>query len=86
MVTLINIILYLNSQTLPQVNVITNFQNFKDCELKFNQTLNRIKGQNKRGLIKYNEDNKKYLEITDIEKQLKSYWLCNEVIFYKKSR
>ena len=83
MYTLINIIIYLNIQNVPQVNVVTNFESLEVCEGKFQENLNRIKG-NKKGSIKIDQDNKKYLEIVDKANNLKSYWLCNEIIFYRK--
>lgn len=84
MFTLVNIILHINSVSLPQVNVVTNFNNRILCEQKFDETLARIKGKNKKGSINVSQDGKKYLEITDIQNKLKSYWFCNEIIFYKK--
>ena len=84
MFTLVNIILHINSISLPQVNVITNFNDRKICEQKFDETLDRIKGKNKKGSINVSQDGKRYLEIIDIQNKLKSYWFCNEIIFYKK--
>ena len=84
MYTLINIIIYLNMQNVPKVNVITNFQNLEKCESKFEENLARIKSSNKKGSIKIDQDNKKYLEISDTINDLKSYWFCNEIIFYRE--
>ena len=84
MYTLINIIIYLNMQNIPQVNVVTNYQNLMKCESKFEENLSRIKGNNKKGSIKIDQDDKKYLEISDTANNLKSYWFCKEIIFYKK--
>ena len=84
MYTLINIIIYLNTQNVPQINVVTNFKNLEVCESKFQENLERIKGNNKKGSIKIDQDNKKYLEIVDKANNLKSYWFCNEIIFYRK--
>ena len=84
MYTLINIIIYINMQNVPQVNVVTNFKNLEECESKFQENLKRIKGNNKKGLIKIDQDKKKYLEIVDKANNLKSYWFCNEIIFYRK--
>ena len=84
MFILINIILHINVPSFPQVNVITNFDNLELCEGKFDETLSRLKGKNKRGFIKTTKENKKYLEILDVDKKLRSYWICNEIIFYKK--
>ena len=84
MYTLINIIIYLNMQNVPQVNVVTNFKNLEKCESKFQENLERIKGNDKKGSIKIDQDKKKYLEIVDKVNNLKSYWFCNEIIFYRK--
>ena len=84
MYTLVNIIIYLNMQNIPQVNVVTNFQNLEICESKFEENLSRIRGNSKKGSIKIDQDNKKYLEISDLANNLKSYWYCNEIIFYRK--
>ena len=84
MYILINIIIYLNMQNIPQVNIITNFKNLEACESKFKKNLERIKGNNKKGSIKIDQENKKYLEIVDKANNLKSYWFCNEIIFYRK--
>ena len=51
MYTLINIIIYLNMQNVPKVNVVTNFTNLEVCEGKFQENLDRIKGNNKKGSI-----------------------------------
>ena len=71
-------------QNVPQVNVVTNFKNLEECERKFQENLERIKGNNKKGSIKIDQDKKKYLEIVDKANNLKSYWFCNEIIFYRK--
>ena len=84
MYILMNIIINLNMQNVPQVNVVTNFKNLEVCENKFHENLERIKGNNKKGSIKIDQYNKKYLEILDKANNLKSYWFCNEIIFYKK--
>ncbi len=84
MYTLINIIIYLNMQNIPQVNVLTNFQNLEKCESKFEENLSRIKGSSKKGSIIIDQDKKKYLKILDLSNNLKSYWFCNEIIFYRK--
>ena len=84
MYTLINIIIYLNMQNVPQVNVLTNFEILEKCESKFQDNLSRIEGSNKKGSIKIDQDNKKYLEISDSANNLKSYWFCNKIIFYRK--
>ena len=84
MFTLINIIIYLNMQNIPQVNVLTNFKNLEKCESKFEENLSRIKGSSKKGSIIIDQDKKKYLEILDLSNNLKSYWFCNEIIFYRK--
>ena len=84
MFTLINIIIYINMQSVPQVNVLTNFKNLEVCEDKFRENLDRIKDSNKKGSIKTDQDRKKYLEIVDNANNLKSYWFCNEIIFYRK--
>lgn len=84
MYLLINLILHININSIPQVNVITNFDSLEICEAKFDETLSRLKGENKKGFIKTSKENKKYLEIIDTDKKLKSYWICNEIIFYKK--
>ena len=84
MYTLINIIIYLNMQNIPQVNVLTNFQNLEKCESKFEENLSRIEGSSKKGSIIIDQDKKKYLEILDLSNNLKSYWFCNEIIFYRK--
>ena len=84
MFTLINIIIYINMQSVPQVNVLTNFKNLEVCEDKFHENLDRIKDSNKKGSIKTDQDRKKYLEIVDNANNLKSYWFCNEIIFYRK--
>ena len=60
MYTLINIILHINMHSVPQVNVITNFENLEKCEKKFHETLARLKGEHKKGFIKTTEDNQKY--------------------------
>ena len=84
MYILINIIIYLNMQNVPQVHVVTNFKNLDVCESKFRENLERIKDNNKKGSIKIDQDKKKYLEIVDKTNNLKSYWFCNEIIFYRK--
>ena len=84
MYTLINIIIYINMQNVPQVNVLTNFKNLEVCEDKFHENLDRIKDSDKKGSIKTDQDRKKYLEILDNANNLKSYWFCNEIIFYRK--
>ncbi len=84
MYTLINIIIYINMQNVPQVNVLTNFKSLEVCEDKFHENLDRIKDSNKKGSIKTDQDKKKYLEIVDNANNLKSYWFCNEIIFYRK--
>ena len=84
MYTLVNIILHIGMNSIPQVHVITNFNSLEICEAKFDETLSRLKGENKKGFITTTKENKKYLEILDTDKKLKSYWICNEVIFYKK--
>ena len=38
----------------------------------------------KKGSIKIDQDKRKYLEIVDKANNLKSYWFCNEIIFYRK--
>ena len=43
MYTLINIIIYLNMQNVPQVNVVTNFKNLEVCERKFHKILIELK-------------------------------------------
>ena len=58
MYTLINIIIYLNMQNIPQVNVLTNFQNLEKCESKFEENLSRIKGSSKKGSIIIDQDKK----------------------------
>ena len=63
-------------QNIPLVNVITNFQNLNTCESKFEENLSRIKGSNKTRSVKIDQD-KKYLEISDLSNNLKSYWFCN---------
>ena len=84
MYTLINIILHINMHSLPQVNVVTNFKSLEICEEEFDEIFSRLKGKNKKGFISITKENKKYLEILDADKKLKSYWICNEVIFFKK--
>ena len=84
MYILVNIILHINVHSIPQVNVVSNFESLEICEAKFDDTLSRLKGKNKKGFIANTKENKKYLEILDTDKKLKSYWICNEVIFYKK--
>ncbi len=84
MYTLINIIIFINMQNVPQVNVLTNFKKLEDCEDKFHENLDRIKDSDKKGSIKTDQDRKKYLEILDNANNLKSYWFCNEIIFYRK--
>ena len=84
MYILFNIIINLNMQNVPQVNAVTNFKNLEVCESKFQEHLKRIKGNNKKGSIKIDQDEKKYLEIVDKANNLKSYWFCNEIIFYRK--
>ena len=84
MYILINIIIFINMQNVPQVNVLTNFKNLEVCEDKFHENLDRIKDSNKKGSIKTDQDRKKYLEIVDNANNLKSYWFCNEIIFYRK--
>tara|TARA_B100000941_G_C28010927_1_gene305299 strand:- start:112 stop:330 length:219 start_codon:yes stop_codon:yes gene_type:complete len=71
-------------QNVPQVNVLTNFKKLEDCEDKFHENLDRIKDSDKKGSIKTDQDRKKYLEILDNANNLKSYWFCNEIIFYRK--
>ena len=71
-------------QNAPQVNLVTNFKYLEVCESKFQENLERIKGNNKKGSIKIDQDEKKYLEIVDNANNLKSYWFCNEIIFYRK--
>ena len=71
-------------QNVPEENVVTNFKNLEACEGKFYENLERIKDSNKKGSIKTGQDKKKYLEIVDNANNLKSYWLCNEIIFYRK--
>ena len=63
-------------QNIPLVNVSTNFQNLDTCESKFEENLSRIKGSNKTRSVKIDQD-KKYLEISDLSNNLKSYWFCN---------
>ena len=84
MYILMNIIINLNMQNVPQVNVVTNFKNLEVCESKFLENLERIKGNNKKGSIKIDQDKKKYLEILDKADNSKSYWFCNEIIFYRE--
>ena len=84
MYILVNIILHINVHSIPQVNVVSNFESLEICEAKFDEILSRLKGENKKGFITTTKENKKYLEILDTDKKLKSYWICNEVIFYKK--
>ena len=84
MYILMNIIINLNMQNVPQVNVLTNFKKLEDCEDKFHENLDRIKDSDKKGSIKTDQDRKKYLEILDNANNLKSYWFCNEIIFYRK--
>ena len=38
-------------QNVPKVNVVTNFTNLEVCERKFQENLDRIKGNNKKGSI-----------------------------------
>ena len=84
MYILVNIILHINMYSIPQVNVVSNFESLEICEAKFDKILSRLKGENKKGFITTTKENQKYLEILDTDKKLKSYWICNEIIFYKK--
>ena len=84
MYILVNIILHINIHSIPQVNVVSNFESLEICEAKFDEIFSRLKGENKKGFITTTKENKKYLEILDTDKKLKSYWTCNEIIFYKK--
>ena len=63
MYTLINIIIYLNMQNVPHVNVVTNFKNLDVCEEKFQENLDRIKGNNKKGSIKIYQEEKRLLAL-----------------------
>tara|TARA_E500000178_G_scaffold353587_1_gene419910 strand:- start:260 stop:490 length:231 start_codon:yes stop_codon:yes gene_type:complete len=76
--------MHLNSYNAPAVNVVSNFKNLESCEVKFDNTLNRFVNADITGVIKYDNDGNKYLEIEDSNKRIKSYWFCKEIIFYKK--
>ena len=76
--------MHLNSYNAPIVNVVSNFNENNVCELKFEAILNRAIDSDINGLIKYDFEDNKYLEIEDKNRGIKSYWYCREIIFYKK--
>ena len=84
MYVLINIIMHLNAFHLPEVNVVSNFDNLVNCEKRFYSTKERIIDNEIKVYIKLDHEEKKYLEINNMKKNLKSLWFCKEIIFYKK--
>ena len=83
MYTLINIIIHFNSISLPQINVISNFNDLNACEKKFDAIKERINSDTIKASLIIDLEEEQYLEVLDSERKLKSYWLCKEILFYK---
>ena len=83
MYSLIQIILILNSAEVPNINVLTHFDNLKACEIKLYEALKRnLEGENNAQMITDNENNK-LLKIEFDNEETISYWYCKQTIFYK---
>lgn len=77
------IIVYLNSNNIPQVTLLTHLENLEQCEKKIFQTHDRYKSAGVKTIIKNDEDGNNILELNVASEESISYMFCKKAIFYK---
>ena len=78
---LIQIILFLNTNTLPQVNLITSFDKANECEKRIIQVYQRYKSSTYILSLGNDEEKLKYLKVENLNDSSISYWVCKKQIF-----
>lgn len=81
MFSLLQLIIYLDNIKIPEVNVISHFENITVCEEKINSTFNRNKKAGMIAKLKVHDDDYNYLEISFPDKSIKTFWFCEKTIF-----
>ena len=81
MFSLIQIIFFLNTNTLPQVNLITSFDKASECEKKIIQAYQRYKSSTYLLSLGNDEEKLKYLKVENLNDSTLSYWTCKKQIF-----
>ena len=83
MYTLMQIVIFLNSSSLPQVTLLTHLKKLEQCEKKINQAHDRYKSSGIKTIIKNDEDGNSVLELSIANEESISYMFCKKAIFYK---
>ena len=83
MISLLQVILYLNSPNIPEVNILTHFKDKSECQKKIISTFARVKNGGLNASIILNEEGTKVLLVSMPKKNKKNYWFCKKTIFYK---
>lgn len=81
MFSLIQIIFFLNTNTLPQVNLITSFDKAHKCEKRIIQVYQRYKSSTYILSLGNDEEKLKYLKVENLNDPSISYWTCKKQIF-----
>ena len=84
MYLLIQVILHLN-QSLPSVNVVSKFEALDICENKLEKISHRFKNPEHLSFLGSDEENNKFLKLTQKNNGLISYWTCKDIIFFNNS-
>ena len=69
------------NQSLPSVNVVSKFETLDICENKLEKISHRFKKPEYLSFLGSDEENNKYLKLTQKNNGLVSYWICKDIIF-----
>ena len=85
MVTLIQVIIYINSLNVPQITLINHYNSNELCNKSLNAVYTRLKKGNINVSIIKDDEDYDFLKVVMKEKSTKSYWFCKKAIFYKNN-
>lgn len=84
MVTLMQIVIFLNTSNFPQVTVLTHLEDVKQCERKIFDAFDRYNKAGVNTIVKKDDEGNSFLELSTVEDDTISYMLCKKAIFFKK--
>ena len=82
MITLVQLILYLNSTNTPQINLINHYKKMKLCNNSLETVYKRFEEGKMNVKMSKDNDGINYITVKTSENNTMSFWYCKETIFY----
>ena len=77
------IVVFLNTSTIPQVTLLTHLEELEQCEEKIYEAYDRYNNSGIKTTIKKDDESHSYLELITAKEKTISYMFCKKAIFFK---